>query len=75
MSVVSERKLLYSAAIRFENKELFVIKLKKSIEIQFIISFFSVVASVSTHMSHFFNLRHKSENCHGCLVSLFAIMK
>lgn len=59
MSVVSERKLLYSAALRFDNKELFVIKRKKSIEIQFIIGFFPVVASVTTHMSHFFNPRHK----------------
>lgn len=59
MSVVSERQLLYSAAVRFENKELFVIKLKKSIKIQFIISFFPVVARLSIHMSPFFNPRHK----------------
>lgn len=51
MSVVSERGFLCSAALRFENKELFVIQLT-SIEIQFIISFSPVVASVSTHMSH-----------------------
>lgn len=59
MSVVSERQLLCSAAIGLENKELFVIKLKKSIKIQFIISFFPVVASLSIHMSPFFNPRYK----------------
>lgn len=38
MSVVSEGGFLYPAALRFENKDLFVIQ-RRGIEIQFIISF------------------------------------